>query len=126
MKEKHADKIVVGGAWPSFNDSGAAWGLNRHMDSRCGQTLDDTLGFYQRYYAAANPIPFVLIETWNDYEEGTAIERTTSASCPNAPITSLTQNLGSAVAEVTASETTRFLLITSKLRPQRSTETAWN
>ena len=92
MKEKHADKIVVGGAWPSFNDSGAAWGLNRHMDSRCGQTLDDTLGFYQRYYAAANPIPFVLIETWNDYEEGTAIERTTSASCPNPPITSLTQN----------------------------------
>ncbi len=22
-----------------------------------------------------HPIPFLLIETWNDYEEGTAIER---------------------------------------------------
>jgi len=80
MRTKHPDQIAVGGAWPSFNDSAAAWGLNRHMDSRCGQTFEDTLGLYKRYYDAAHPLPFMLIETWNDYEEGTAIERNTAAA----------------------------------------------
>lgn len=82
MRTKHPEEIAVGGSWPSFNDSTAAWGLNRHMDSRCGQTFEDTLGLYKRYYDAAHPLPFMLIETWNDYEEGTAIERNTAnANC---------------------------------------------
>ncbi|MBZ5681974.1 MAG: hypothetical protein LAO24_17890 [Acidobacteriia bacterium] len=81
MKNKHPDKIVVGGAWPGFDDSGAKWGLNRHMQSRCGKTLDETLEFYRRYYDDSNTPPFLLIETWNDYEEGTAIERRTLAGC---------------------------------------------
>jgi len=81
MKNKHPDKLVVGGAWPGFDDSGAKWGLNRHMQSRCGKTFDDTLNFSHRYYDSANPVPFLLIETWNDYEEGTAIERRTAANC---------------------------------------------
>jgi hypothetical protein len=75
MREKYPDKIAVGGAWPAFNDSHAAWSLNRHMDPRCGQTFDDTLSVYQRFYDDSHPLPFLLIETWNDYEEGTAIER---------------------------------------------------
>ena len=81
MKDKHPDKIVIGGAWPAFDDSAAKWGLNRHMQSRCGKTLDETLNFYQRYYDGANPPPFTLIETWNDYEEGTAVERRTEVNC---------------------------------------------
>jgi hypothetical protein len=81
MKSDHPDKIVVGGAWPGFDDSGAKWGLNRHMASRCGKTLDETLSLYHRYYDEANPLPFLLIETWTDYEEGTAIERRTVADC---------------------------------------------
>ena len=80
MRNKHPDKIVVGGAWPGFDDSAAKWGLNRHMQSACGKTFDTTLNLYQRYYDSSNPIPFLLIETWNDYEEGTAIERR-SADC---------------------------------------------
>ena len=79
--KKHPDKIVIGGAWPGFDDSKAKWGLNRHMQNRCGGTLEDTLGFYHRYYGDSNPPPFLLIETWNDYEEGTAIERQTATSC---------------------------------------------
>lgn len=75
MKSKHAGKIVVGGAWPGFDDSKARWGLNRHIDGRCGQTFEDTMNFHRRYHDDANPLPFLLIETWNDYEEGTAIER---------------------------------------------------
>jgi len=81
MRNKHPDKIAVGAAWPGFDDSGAKWGLNRHMQNRCGRTFEDTLGLYRRYYDAENPLPFLLIETWNDYEEGTAIERRTTANC---------------------------------------------
>jgi hypothetical protein len=79
--QKHPDKIAVGGAWPGFDDSAAKWGLNRHIESACGKTLDETLNFYQRYYDSSKPLPFLLIETWNDYEEGTAIERRSATDC---------------------------------------------
>jgi len=84
MRSKHSDKIVVGAAWPGFDDSSAKWGLNRHMQSRCGQTFEDTLHLYTRYFDAAHPLPFVMIETWNDYEEGTAVERLNFAKCSQA------------------------------------------
>lgn len=81
MRNQHPDKITVGGAWPGFDDSAAKWGLNRHIRSDCGKTFDDTLNFYQSYFDSANPLPFMLIETWNDYEEGTAIERRNATNC---------------------------------------------
>lgn len=74
MRSKYSDKIIVGGAWASFNDSKASWGLNRHISARCGQTYSDTLNFWRKEFPAEEPIPFVMIDTWNDYEEGTAIE----------------------------------------------------
>src|SRR5947208_8158644 len=43
MKDKYPEKILVAGAWPGFNDDRASWGLNRHMDTRCGKTLEETL-----------------------------------------------------------------------------------
>ena len=58
----------------SFDDSKASWGLNRHISARCGQTFTDTFNFWRKEFPADDPIPFVMIETWNDYEEGTAIE----------------------------------------------------
>ncbi len=67
MKSKYSGKIIIGGAWPGFNDSAAKWGLNRKMQSRCGKTFEETLSFYQNYYDNSNPIPFLLIETCNDY-----------------------------------------------------------
>jgi hypothetical protein len=85
MKDKHPDKIAVGGVWPGFDDSAAKWGLNRHMQSDCGKTFNETLNFYHRYYDASAPPPFLLIETWNDYEEGTAIERRTEKGCGGDP-----------------------------------------
>lgn len=75
MRTKYPDKIIVGGAWASFNDNKASWGLNRHISARCGQTYSDTLNFWRKEFPADDPIPFLMIETWNDYEEGTAIER---------------------------------------------------
>ena len=67
-------KITVGGVWPGFNDTKASWSLNRHMDRRCGQTFEDTLQLFHRYDNPEHPMPFLLIATWNDYEEGTQIE----------------------------------------------------
>jgi hypothetical protein len=72
---KHPDQVTVGGVWPGFNDAKASWSLNRHIDPRCGKTFDDTLRVFEENDDTSHPIPFVLIATWNDYEEGTAIER---------------------------------------------------
>jgi hypothetical protein len=74
MGSKYADKIIVGGAWSQFNDSKASWSLNRHMSARCGQTYQDTFNLWRKYFPADQPIPFLMLETWNDYEEGSAIE----------------------------------------------------
>ncbi len=74
MVSQYPDKIAVGGAWPKFDDSRASWSQNRHISARCGKTFEETLRAFRRYYNDRNPLPFLLIETWNDYEEGTAIE----------------------------------------------------
>jgi hypothetical protein len=74
MASKYPDKIIVGGAWAAFDDSKASWGLNRRISARCGQTFQDTFNFWRKFFPADQTIPFVLIETWNDYEEGSAIE----------------------------------------------------
>ncbi len=75
MQTQHPDKIIVGGAWATFDDSKASWGLNRHISARCGQTFTDTFNLWRKEFDPSNPIPFLMIETWNDYEEGTAIEK---------------------------------------------------
>jgi hypothetical protein len=74
MRLKYADKIIIGGAWSSFDDSKASWGLNRHISARCGKTFSDTSNLWRKYFSADDPLPFIMIETWNDHEEGTAIE----------------------------------------------------
>jgi hypothetical protein len=74
METKYPDKIIVGGAWAGFNDSKASWGLNRHIAARCGQTYKDTFNFWRKDFPADDPPPFLMVETWNDHEEGTAIE----------------------------------------------------
>jgi len=65
----YSDKVAVGGVWPGFDDSLASWGSGRYMWRRCGQTWCDTWSIAAQY----NP-PIVMIDTWNDFEEGTDIE----------------------------------------------------
>jgi hypothetical protein len=72
--QSHPNKLAVGGVWPGFNDTKASWSLNRHMDRRCGATFEDTLKMFHRYDDPEHPMPFMMIATWNDYEEGTQIE----------------------------------------------------
>jgi hypothetical protein len=74
MKTKYPDKVIVGGAWSTFDDSKASWGLNRHISARCGQTFKDTFDLWRRYFTPDDAPPFIMVETWNDYEEGTALE----------------------------------------------------
>jgi hypothetical protein len=74
MHSKYPEKIIVGGEWSSFDDSKAAWGLNRHISARCGQTFADTSNLWRKYFQPDDLLPFVMVETWNDHEEGTAIE----------------------------------------------------
>jgi hypothetical protein len=71
--ETRNGEITIGGVWPGFNDAKASWGLNRHMDRRCGRTFEDTLELF-RQYDSVHAMPFIMIATWNDYEEGTEIE----------------------------------------------------
>jgi hypothetical protein len=74
MGQKYSDRVIVGGVWPQFDDSKASWGLNRHISARCGQTFVDTKELTSKFFPPDQVIPFVLIESWNDYEEGSAIE----------------------------------------------------
>lgn len=75
MNSEYPNKIVVGAAWPGFDDSKASWGRGRRIDDRCGKTLEDSIRLFRRYFTDSRPLPFLMIVTWNDYEEGTAIER---------------------------------------------------
>jgi hypothetical protein len=83
MMDNHPDKIAVGAVWPGFDDSRASWSRNRHMAYRCGKTFEDTLRIFRRFYGADNPPPYLLIVTWNDYEEGTDIERSIGHCSPD-------------------------------------------
>ena len=46
------------------------------MDPPLGQ-MAQPLRLFRRYFNDAHPLPFLMIDTWNDYEEGTAIEKGT-------------------------------------------------
>jgi hypothetical protein len=67
--QSYTNKIAIGGVWPGFDDTLASWGKDRYMWRRCGQTWRDTWSI-AAYYTP----PIVMIDTWNDFEEGTAIE----------------------------------------------------
>lgn len=84
MTAEHSDKIIVGAAWPGFDDSRATWTENRYMDRKCGKTFEQTLHYFHRYFDGKNPMPFMLIATWNDHEEGTAIEHDIASLKPAA------------------------------------------
>ena len=71
---KYPTKSIMGGASKGFNDALASWSQSRFIDQQCGTTWLDTMAQVNKYYSAANPLPFLQLITWNDYEEGTALE----------------------------------------------------
>jgi hypothetical protein len=77
-------RLIIGVAFAGFNDTNASWGFSapdRHVNGRvkarqCGQVW---INAWKRltatgHYSSAQQVPVVGIPTWNDYEEGSAIE----------------------------------------------------
>ena len=69
-----SSSATLGSAYKGFNDTLAIWSTNRLVDQHCGQTLLDTFSTVDQFYSASNQLPAIQLVTWNDYEEGTAIE----------------------------------------------------
>jgi hypothetical protein len=67
-------RFAVGTAFKGFNDTLAEWSTNRVIDQNCGQTWLQSFGEVGKFYSSSNQLPALQIATWNDYEEGTAIE----------------------------------------------------
>ena len=66
--------VAVGSVYKGFNDSLAAWGTNRITSQQCGQAWQQTFSEAGKFYSSGDQLPAIQIATWNDYEEGTAIE----------------------------------------------------
>lgn len=78
--QRASGKFAMGSVYKGFDDSRASWGQGRRIPENCGQTWLDTFAEINRFYSASRQLPAVLIVTWNDYEEGTAIEP--GVGCP--------------------------------------------
>jgi Glycosyl hydrolase family 71 len=66
---------TFGSGYPGFNDQLASWGSGRKIDQRCGETWLASMQRAGLYYSTGGTqLSYLQIVTWNDYEEGTAIE----------------------------------------------------
>ncbi len=72
--KQNSGKLTIGAAYKGFDDSMASWGKGKHMDQRCGQTWLDTFAIANQNFSQRHQLDALIIPTWNDYEEGTAIE----------------------------------------------------
>jgi hypothetical protein len=79
---RQPSKITIGGAWMGFDDSKAPWSAAAPhvLPQACGQTWLKTFKILNDHYSAQHQLPFLQLVTWNDYEEGSALE-TGIASC---------------------------------------------
>ncbi len=57
-----------------FNDTMAAWTMDRIINQNCGSTWLNTFKQINNYYSQTNQLESLQLVTWNDYEEGTEIE----------------------------------------------------
>lgn len=71
MKTKCEHKIMIGGVWPGFDDSLAHWkeDVLRVIPANCGSTWNALWRLADEFKA-----PNVMINTWNDFEEGSDVE----------------------------------------------------
>jgi hypothetical protein len=67
-------QLAFGSAYAGFNDTLAAWSTDRFIHQSCGQTWLDTFTEVSKFYSSSHQLPAIQVVTWNDYEEGTAIE----------------------------------------------------
>ncbi|ANB71521.1 hypothetical protein AYM40_03420 [Paraburkholderia phytofirmans OLGA172] len=70
-------KIATGGVFKGFDDDLASWAKpkeKQYMPQACGNTWLQTFDLINQNYSATRQLPFLQLITWNDYEEGTALE----------------------------------------------------
>jgi len=67
-------KLIIASAYKGFDDSQASWSKHFKIAENCGQTWLATFDLINSIYSSRNQLPFLLVPTWNDYEEGTEIE----------------------------------------------------
>lgn len=72
--ENQSYEFIGGGVWPGFDDrKNTSWGGNRLISRGGGSTYDSTWSYVQNYQGEI-PMKYIMIETWNDWNEGTEIE----------------------------------------------------
>lgn len=70
----NGSRQTFGSTKKGFNDTKAAWSANRIVPQSCGQTWLNTFSEIGKYYSASGQLENLQLVTWNDYEEGTALE----------------------------------------------------
>jgi hypothetical protein len=76
--------LVIGGVYKGFDDYMAEWWTDRILTQGCGTTWLSTWSEMDVEYSPSNPLNYVMVQTWDDYEEGTEIE-TGIDNCLQAP-----------------------------------------
>jgi hypothetical protein len=67
--------LTVGLLYSGFDDSNASWTNGRGIAQQCGQVLLDSANEVTKVqYWSTHPIPYRMMATWNDYEEGSEEE----------------------------------------------------
>ncbi len=67
-------KTTFGATWKGFNDGIANWGQGRVFGQQCGQSWLNTFKELNNNYSSGKQLSNLQLVTWNDYEEGTALE----------------------------------------------------
>lgn len=65
-------KFVTGAVWAGFDDRNVVWGQNRWIDRKNGDTYNKLWGLINDTHAGN--IDWVILETWNDFNEGSELE----------------------------------------------------
>lgn len=87
-------KFAMGVVFPGFDDRDAKWGQKKVIPQYCGETFAVTKWIYDRFARSLSPtLQFNQIATWNDYEEGTAIEPGVSACVSINPESSVGESI---------------------------------
>jgi len=66
--------LVIGGVYKGFDDYMAQWWADRILTQGCATTWLTSWSDMNVAYSPSNPLNYVMVETWDDYEEGTEIE----------------------------------------------------
>lgn len=66
--------IAFASVYKGFDDRAASWSENRVTNQECGEVWLDTFAKVNRYFSPSQPLDYLQVVTWNDYEEGTEIE----------------------------------------------------